>query len=227
MSEFVELGQEFKVLDKGFIRLVDFMGSDDSVVQAARTSYGKGTKKVSEDRNLIRYLMRHRHTSPFEMCELKFHVKVPMDIWRQWIRHRTASVNEISTRYSEVPDDQFHFSSEFRTQSKTNKQCSGELISDEELANSLKYDETVVSKVSFETYKSMLESGVAREQARKLLPLGTYTEAYWKINLHNLLHFLALRMHEHSQLEIREFANIIGNEIVAKLFPVTWQAYRS
>ena len=201
------------------------MGADDSIVQAARVSYGTGTKKVSEDRNLIRYLLRHRHTTPFEMCELKLHVRVPMDCWRQWIRHRTASVNEYSTRYSVAvnacrttqPD-------EWRSQSDVNKQGSGEAIS-QELGEKLSKSESEFHSVSKELYANRLECGVAREQARKDLPLSTYTEAYWKVDLHNLLHFLSLRMDSHAQYEIREYAQLIGREIVSKWVPYTWEAF--
>ncbi len=219
------LGVTFPVLDDGFIRVIDYMGADDSIVQAARVSYGTGTKKVSEDRNLIRYLLRHRHTTPFEMCELKLHVRVPMDCWRQWIRHRTASVNEYSTRYSVAvnacrttqPD-------EWRSQSDVNKQGSGEAIS-QELGEKLSKSESEFHSVSKELYANRLECGVAREQARKDLPLSTYTEAYWKVDLHNLLHFLSLRMDSHAQYEIREYAQLIGREIVSKWVPYTWEAF--
>jgi len=235
------IGKKFKVLDKGFIRLVDVMGDDSAVVQAARVSYGKGTKSVSEDEGLIRYLLRHRHTSPFEQCELKFHVKVPMDCWRQWIRHRTASVNEYSTRYSEAIDDkQETKSDEWRLQDiKKNLQGSSGFLpksiekgdpnyiegeyNDGEL---LSYREKEFHELAEIIYKHRLKLGIAREQARKDLPLSNYTEAYWKINLHNLLHFLSLRMDSHAQLEIRSYANIIGSEIVAKLFPLTWEAFQ-
>ena len=219
------LGVKFPVLDDGFIRLIDYMGDDGSVVQAARVSYGKGTKKVSEDEGLIRYLMRHRHTTPFEMCELKLHVRVPMDCWRQWIRHRTASVNEYSTRYSEAIDSmQKTGQSEWRLQNKTNKQGSGDTIP-KDLGAALSEDEAALQAMARFVYKSRLENGVAREQARKDLPLSTYTEAYWKIDLKNLLGFLGLRMDSHAQKEIRDYANVIGNEIVAKWVPLTWAAF--
>lgn len=219
--------KEFKVLDKGFIRLVDVMGSDEAVVQAARVSYGKGTKTKHEDEGLIRYLMRHRHTTPFEQCELKFHVKVPMDCWRQWIRHRTASVNEYSTRYSEAIDDKQETKpDEWRLQDiKKNRQGSEGFL-DKRNGNLLTYHENKFHKDAKEIYEMRLDKGVAREQARKDLPLSTYTMAYWKIDLHNLLHFLSLRMDSHAQLEIRSYANVIGNEIVAKLFPLTWAAFQ-
>lgn len=219
------LGVKFPVLDDGFIRVIDYMGTDASIVQAARVSYGVGTKKVSEDRNLIRYLLRHRHTTPFEMCELKLHVRVPMDCWRQWIRHRTASVNEYSTRYSVAVDAcRTTQPDEWRSQSDVNKQGSGEAIS-AELGKKLSKSESEFHAVSKELYASRLECGVAREQARKDLPLSTYTEAYWKVDLHNLLHFLALRMDSHAQYEIREYAQLIGREIVSKWVPYTWEAF--
>lgn len=219
------LGIKFPVLDDGFIRVIDYMGADDSIVQAARVSYGSGTKKVSEDRNLIRYLLRHRHTTPFEMCELKLHVRVPMDCWRQWIRHRTASVNEYSTRYSvAVNACRTTKPNEWRTQSEVNKQGSGEAISPE-LGEKLCKAESDLHAISREVYANRLDCGVAREQARKDLPLSTYTEAYWKIDLHNLLYFLSLRMDSHAQYEIRKYAELIGREIVSKWVPYTWEAF--
>lgn len=219
------VGKKFGVLDKGFVRLVDYMGSDAAVVQAARVSYGEGTKKISEDRGLIRYLMRHKHTSPFEMCEIKLHVKVPMDTWRQWIRHRTANVNEYSTRYSIAIDDcQETKPGEWRTQDQTNKQGSSGFLP-ESAGLFLSGNEKSLQDTAQGIYKYRIDMGVAREQARKDLPLSTYTEAYWKIDLHNLFHFLALRMDSHAQLEIRSYANVIGYEIVAKLFPLSWEAF--
>ncbi len=219
------LGETIKVLDKGHVRLVDVMGDDAAIVQAARVSYGKGTKTVSEDRGLIRYLMRHRHTTPFEMCELKFHVRVPMDTWRQWIRHRTASVNEYSTRYSEAIEDKEQTDPyRWRSQSKSNKQGSGRFL-DEKLGAELTAQETSFHATAKGVYQSRLDCGVAREQARKDLPLSTYTEAYWKVDLHNLLGFLSLRMDSHAQEEIRAYADVIGYNIVAKLFPHTWEAF--
>ena len=219
------LGVTFPVLDDGFIRVIDYMGADDSIVQAARVSYGAGTKKVSEDRNLIRYLLRNRHTTPFEMCELKLHVRVPMDCWRQWIRHRTASVNEYSTRYSvAVNACQTTKPDEWRSQSDVNKQGSGTAIG-LELGEQLSKSEAELHTLTKELYANRLDKGVAREQARKDLPLSTYTEAYWKIDLHNLLHFLSLRMDSHAQYEIREYAQLIGREIVSKWVPYTWEAF--
>ncbi len=219
------LGHPFRVLDDGFVRVVDYMGTDESIVQAARVSYGKGTKKVHEDRGLIRFLMRHRHTTPFEMCELKLHVRVPMDCWRQWIRHRTANVNEYSTRFSEAIDAaQKTAPAEWRLQTATNKQGSAGFL-DETAGRRLTERETAFQREAREVYQERLDAGIAREQARKDLPLSTYTEAYWKIDLHNLLHFLSLRMHSHAQQEIREYANVIGNEIVRRWCPVAWEAF--
>lgn len=230
------LGKKFPVLDDGFVRLIDYMGDDSSVVQAARTSYGKGTKKVSEDEGLIRYLVRHFHSTPLEMCEIKLHVRIPMDHWRQMVRHRAAvygeshmfnepSVNEYSTRYSEAIDScQKTKPNNWRLQSKKNKQGGEDyLCSDRGVELTDKEEELHI--LSRQVYLDRLEEGVAREQARKDLPLSTYTEAYWKIDLWNLLHFLALRMDSHAQKEIRYYANVIGNEIVAKWVPLVWQAF--
>ncbi len=219
------LGRLMPVLDDGFVRLVDYMGSDTSIVQAARVSYGKGTKRVHEDRGLIRYLMRHRHTTPFEMCELKLHVRVPMDCWRQWIRHRTASVNEYSTRYSEAIDaTQCTDEDAWRRQSGVNRQGSGGTL-DADSGAYLSNRERELQALARQVYEERLARGVAREQARKDLPLSTYTEAYWKINLHNLLHFLALRMDSSAQQEIAAYANVIGRQIVQPWVPLTWEAF--
>ena len=217
--------QKFPVLDDGFVCLVDVMGNDDSVVQAARVSYGEGTKHVSNDRTLIRYLMRHRHSTPFEMAEIKLLVRVPMDCWRQWIRHRTANVNEYSTRYSLAIDAmQTTSPEEWRSQSDSNRQGSSGYF-DAEVGEKLTASEKVLQDESRRVYDERIEMGVAREQARKDLPLATYTEAYWKVDLHNLLHFLALRMDSHAQLEIREYARNIGENIVRPLFPLVWEAF--
>jgi thymidylate synthase (FAD) len=219
------LGRRFPVLDDGFVRVVDYMGSDNSIVQAARVSYGAGTKRVSEDRGLIRYLMRHAHTTPFEMCELKLHVRVPMDCWRQWIRHRTANVNEYSTRYSVAVDAaQRTAPDHWRRQSAQNRQGS-EAFVDTVAGRNLSDRETTLQTLAREVYEERLNAGVAREQARKDLPLSTYTEAYWKVDLHNLFHFLRLRMDSHAQEEIRQYALVIGNEIVARWCPVAWEAF--
>lgn len=218
------LGQSFPILDNGFIRVIDYMGSDESIVQAARVSYGKGTKKVHEDEGLIRYLIRHHHSTPIEMCEIKFHIRIPMDHWRQMIRHRTASVNEYSTRYSEAIDDtQKTLPGEWRIQAIGNRQGSNGRL-DKFVGTKLSNRESRIHKLIRKEYEHRLELGVAREQARKDLPLSTYTEAYWKIDLHNLLHFLALRMDSHAQLEIRSYANVMG-EIISKWVPYTWQAF--
>jgi thymidylate synthase (FAD) len=220
------LGAPFKVLDDGFIRVVDYMGSDASIVQAARVSYGAGTKKVHEDRGLIRYLLRHRHTTPFEMCEIKLHVRVPMDCWRQWIRHRMSSTNEYSTRYSIAIDAaQRTPPDEWRLQASGNRQGSAGTLDPSQGAE-LTAREEELHRLSRAYYEERLAAGVAREQARKDLPLSTYTEAYWKIDLHNLLHFLALRMDAHAQEEIRAYALLLGNQIVARWCPLTWEAFQ-
>ena len=219
------LGVPFKVLDDGFVRVVDYMGSDESIVQAARVSYGRGTKKVNEDRGLIRYLLRHSHTTPFEMCEIKLHLRVPMDCWRQWIRHRTANINEYSTRYSLAIDaSQRTPPGEWRQQSKDNKQGSEGFV-DLTLGEGLTKQEQELQDYVRKVYNERVEKGIAREQARKDLPLSTYTEAYWKIDLHNLLHFLVLRMDHHAQFEIRSYANVVGHEIVRRWCPIVWEAF--
>jgi thymidylate synthase (FAD) len=217
--------QKFSLLDDGFVCLVDVMGDDQAVVQAARVSYGEGTRKVSDDRGLIRYLLRHRHTTPLEMAELKFLVRVPMDCWRQWIRHRTANVNEYSTRYSLAIDAaQTTAPDEWRTQAAQNRQGSSGVL-DADVGARLTEAEAAYQAAARKLYEERIELGVAREQARKDLPLSTYTEAYWKVDLHNLLHFLALRMDDHAQLEIRVYAKAIGEQIVSKLFPLVWEAF--
>lgn len=217
--------KKFPVLDDGFVCLVDVMGDDSSVVQAARVSYGEGTKKVSDDRTLIRYLLRHRHTTPFEMAEIKLLVRVPMDCWRQWIRHRMANVNEYSTRYSVAIDSaQSTPADAWRTQAEQNRQGSGQPLP-ADVGQQLTADETHLHEETRRIYEARLAAGVAREQARKDLPLATYTEAYWKIDIHNLLHFLALRMDPHAQEEIRLYATTIGHQIVRPLFPVVWEAF--
>jgi thymidylate synthase (FAD) len=217
--------KKFSVLDAGFVCLVDVMGDDGSVVQAARVSYGEGTKRVSDDRTLIRYLMRHRHSTPFEMAEIKLLVRVPMDCWRQWIRHRTANVNEYSTRYSLAIDaTQATPVDQWRSQSESNRQGSSKLF-DVATGTELTASEKALHDEARRVYDERIKMGVAREQARKDLPLATYTEAYWKVDLHNLLHFLALRMDAHAQLEIRDYARTIGEEIVRPLFPLVWEAF--
>lgn len=213
-----------RVLDHGFVHLVETMGGDHSIVQAARISYGEGTISFRRDRELIRYLMRNRHTSPFEMVEAKFLIRCPMDVWRQWVRHRTANVNEYSTRYSEAIDVCARTPPDgWRTQSSQNKQGSGEYLPVDQ-GRGLTALEAGHLENSRKIYEERLAAGVAKEQARKDLPLSTYTEAYWKIDLHNLLHFLQLRMDEHAQLEIRQYAAVIGG-MVAKWCPIAWEAF--
>ena len=220
------LGKTFPVLDHGHIRVIDYMGDDAAIVQAARVSYGAGTKQVHEDRGLIRYLLRNAHTTPFEMCKLKLHIRVPMDCWRQWIRHRTASVNEYSTRYSEaISDQQATLPGEWRLQAALNKQGSEGFLESAD-GERLTAEESAFHKTARDLYQARIDRGVAREQARKDLPLSTYTEAYWSIDLHNLLHFLALRMDEHAQYEIRQYATLIGQELVARWVPFVWEAFQ-
>jgi thymidylate synthase (FAD) len=225
-------GKLIECLDDGFVRLVDHMGDDSAIVQAARVSYGAGTKSVSDDRSLIRYLMKNRHTTPFEMIEFKFHVRVPMDCWRQWIRTRTASVNEYSTRYSEAIDSMQAVKT-WRCQSTTNKQGSSEqrvewpddaTLRDISAEEYLSNREAEFHQKARDLYKERLAFGIAREQARKDLPLSTYTEAYWKIDGHNLLHFLGLRMDGHAQQEIREYAYAIWN-LIRDIVPFTCEAF--
>jgi thymidylate synthase (FAD) len=219
------LGLPIAVLDDGFVRVIDYMGDDGSVVQAARVSYGTGTRRVHEDRGLIRYLMRHRHTTPFEMCEIKLHVRVPMDCWRQWIRHRTANVNEYSTRYSVAIDAaQRTATDEWRAQSPENKQGSAECLPIA-VGQRLAEAELQLQNAARRVYEERLAAGVAREQSRKDLPLSTYTEAYWKIDLHNLLHFLELRMDRRAQEEIRAYALVIGERITSRWVPLVWEAF--
>ena len=232
------LYQVFPALDHGFIRVVDYMGDDQAVVQAARVSYGKGTTRVSEDRGLIRYLMRHRHSTPFEMCEIKLHVKLPMFIARQWIRHRTASINEYSARYS-VLDKEFYIpaAKDLALQSLTNRQGRGEVLSEKnskEALDMLKRD----AEKCFDTYEYLLNEksngeiidenreGLARELARINLTLNTYTQWYWKTNLHNLMNFIYLRADSHAQYEIRVYADIIY-EIMKAWVPITAEAFNS
>jgi len=217
--------QKFPILDQGFVCLVDVMGEDSSIVQAARVSYGEGTKQVSDDRTLLRYLMRHQHTTPFEMAEIKLLVRVPMDCWRQWIRHRAASVNEYSTRYSVALDATYSTASDaWRKQSQSNRQGSGGCF-DAESGRILTEEEDALHQYTKEVYDRRIEKGVAREQARKDLPLSTYTESYWKVDLHNLFRFLGLRMEPNAQYEIREYATVIGEKIVQPLFPHCWEAF--
>ena len=217
--------KKFPVLDSGFVCLVDCMGDDAAIAQAARVSYGEGTTSVSDDRTLIRYLMRHQHTTPFEMAEVKLLVRVPMDCWRQWIRHRTASVNEYSTRYSVAIDAAMETApDEWRLQKATNRQGSEGFLTTEE-GEKLTSEEQDFHRQSRTLYDRRIALGVAREQARKDLPLSTYTEAYWKIDLHNLFRFLFLRMDSHAQYEIVQYATMIGEQIIRPLFPLAWEAF--
>ena len=214
-----------KCLDKGFVRLVDSMGGDDAIVQSARVSYGKGTSKVSQDRGLIRYLMRHRHTTPFEMVEFKFHCKMPIFVARQWVRHRTANINEYSLRYSEARDE-FYFPDpdHIEFQSTLNKQGRmGEV--DEDLKKKVQAYFKEISDRSFEIYCELNEAGVARELARAILPVNLYTEWYWKNDLHNLLHFIGLRSDGHAQYEIRVFSDAMAT-YVKQVAPFAWEAYQ-
>jgi thymidylate synthase (FAD) len=227
-SQFLDsmIGAEHKCLDKGFIRVVDYMGDQSSIVQAARVSYGNGTKSTSEDRALLRYMMRMRHSSPLEMCELKIHVKLPIFVARQWIRHRMASVNELSARYS-VMKDEFYIPdhSSIAMQATNNKQGRGGALGEKEAQ---KVIDTVEchGEQCYQTYSWFLEEmGVARELSRVVLPTNIYTEWYWKIDLHNLLHFLSLRMDQHAQYEIRVYADMIGT-IVQGWLPDVWEAFR-
>ena len=232
------LYKDFPVLDHGFIRVIDYMGDDQSVVQAARVSYGKGTKKVSEDRGLIRYLMRHRHSTPFEMCEIKLHVKLPIFVARQWIRHRTASINEYSARYS-VLDKEFYIPSEknLAIQSNINKQGRGKVLSKNRSQEALKMLKDDAER-TYQTYEYLLnetnegkiinknKEGLTRELARINLTLNTYTQWYWKTNLHNLMNFIQLRADDHAQYEIRVYAKIIF-DIMKKWVPLTSEAFES
>jgi len=196
------------------------MGSDEAIVQAARVSYSKGTKSVSDDRGLIRYLMRHRHTTPFEMVEFKFHIRCPIFVARQWLRHRTASVNEISARYS-ILDENYFLPENLRLQSKLNGQGGEEVMENDEF---LILKQKSSCDLAFHTYDELLRKGVSRELARCHLPLNTFTEFYWKINLHNLLHFLKLRMDSHAQKEIRDLADQVY-ELIKPIVPITCEAF--
>jgi thymidylate synthase (FAD) len=224
------------VLDHGFVRVIDYMGDDAAVVQAARVSYGRGTKRVSEDRGLIRYLMRHHHTTPFEMCELKLHCKLPIFVARQWVRHRTANINEASGRYS-ILDREFYVppADALGVQSSANRQGRAETLSGESAARVLALLKEDAARC-YDHYQELLneddagrplrdgEGGLARELARITLPISLYTQWYWKIDLHNLLHFLLLRADPHAQEEIRAYALAIG-EIAERWVPTTWEAF--
>ncbi|MBR1734200.1 MAG: FAD-dependent thymidylate synthase [Alphaproteobacteria bacterium] len=220
------LYKKIPMLDHGFIRVIDYMGTDASIVQAARVSYGVGTKKVQEDRGLINYLMRHGHTTPFEMCEIKLHVKMPIFVMRHWIRHRTANVNEYSARYS-VLNNEFYIPEldQIARQSETNKQGKADVAMDQAKAREIVDIMNEVSGNAYEKYTHMLNDlSLTRELARTILPVSVYTEVYWKIDLHNLLHFLKLRADSHAQYEIRCYANKIL-EIVKAWVPFTYDAF--
>ena len=230
------LYEAMPVLDHGFVRVVDYMGDDTSIVQAARVSYGKGTKKVSTDSGLIKYLMRHRHSTPFEMCEIKYHIKLPIFIARQWIRHRTANVNEYSARYS-IMDKEFYVPSKanLAAQSTNNRQGRGDLINGTQADSILKILREDAER-NYKHYEEMLnekydgtiiddkKKGLARELARMNLTLNSYTQWYWKTDLLNLLNFLALRADSHAQFEIREYADIMMKTI-KKWVPITYDAF--
>ena len=232
------LYKQFKVLDSGFIRVMDYMGDDTAIVQSARVSYGEGTKKVSNDKGLIRYLMKNWHTTPFEMCEIKLHIKLPIFIARQWIRHRTANVNEYSARYS-ILDKEFYIPKpqHMSSQSTTNKQGRGSNLSKKDTERFLKILKDDAER-NYKHYEDMLnenqsgeiknddKTGLSRELARINLTLNTYTQWYWKIDLHNLLHFLYLRDDPHAQYEIQAYAEIILNKIVKRWVPYTYDAFK-
>lgn len=225
------------VLDHGFLRVVDYMGDDGAVVQAARVSYGRGTRRVSDDRGLIRYLMRNRHTSPFEMCEIKLHIKLPIFVARQWIRHRTASVNEYSARYS-ILDREFYVPHDdvIASQSRWNRQGRDQQLP---ITEAVRVQELLREDAlrAYDHYQELLNEdsngelidvdriGLARELARMNLSLNFYTHWYWKIDLHNLLHFLALRNEQHAQYEIRVYAHVILERIVKSWVPLTYEAF--
>ncbi|HEV3175447.1 MAG TPA: FAD-dependent thymidylate synthase [Stellaceae bacterium] len=231
------LYQATPVLDHGFVRVIDYMGDDAAVVQAARVSYGKGTKKVSEDRGLIQYLMRHRHTTPFEMCEIKYHVKLPIFVARQWIRHRTANVNEYSARYS-ILDNEFYLPApeQIAAQSKSNRQGRGDQLTQAETARVLDLLREDALR-AYRDYATLLNTdeagavidpdrqGLARELARMNLTLGFYTQWYWKTDLYNLLNFLSLRADVHAQYEIRAYADVML-ETLERWVPLTAEAFR-
>ena len=219
------LDREFQVLDKGFVRLVDYLGGDQRIVQSARVSYGAGTKSYREDKGLINYLMRNDHTSPFEQVVLTFHVKMPIFVARQWIRHRTARLNEISGRYSVMKEEFYIPAGEhISLQSTDNKQGRSEEVLDSRQQMKIQAELTGQQKRAYKDYSAHLDCGIARELARINLPLSLYTEWYWQMDLHNLFHFLKLRMHSHAQLEIREYAGTIF-KIVKKVTPIAADAF--
>ncbi len=218
----------YSVLDHGFVRVIDYMGDDAAICQAARVSYGKGTKSVQNDEGLIRYLMRHWHSTPFEMCEIKLHVKLPVFVARQWIRHRTANVNEYSARYS-ILDREFYIPApeHIAAQSTINNQGRGETLTGDEAARVLEILKADSAR-AYDNYEAMIsddgQQGLARELARMNLPANIYTQWYWKVDLHNLLHFLRLRADSHAQYEIRVYADEIC-KIVADWVPYAYAAF--
>ncbi len=219
------LDKEFPVLDKGFVRLVDYMGGDERVVQSARVSYGQGTKNVRTDRGLIRYLMRNEHTSPFEQVQLTFHSKMPIFVARQWVRHRTARLNEISGRYS-IMEPEFYVPEETQVnfQSTNNKQGrSSKTPPKEQVEEILKEIEKEQSE-SYGLYKGRIDTGLAKELSRINLPLSLYTQWYWNIDMHNLFHFLRLRTDSHAQKEIRDYADVMAM-ITKKVAPMSYEAF--
>lgn len=226
MSQY-DVGSEVNVLDHGYIKLVDVMGSDEEICKSARVSYHEeSTKKVNEDKGLIDHLMRHRHTSPFEMGVMKFEVKLPIFVERQWVRHRTCSMNEMSGRYSEMPEEYYVPEIDaIRAQSKTNKQGRDEPISST-MAKGFIAGSEKDTATTFIHYRQDLKNDIARELARINLPLGTYTKKVWMMNLHNLLHFLGLRTHSHAQWEIRQYAEQI-EKFVERAFPWTYASWKN
>ncbi|HVL39003.1 MAG TPA: FAD-dependent thymidylate synthase [Fimbriimonadaceae bacterium] len=218
------LDQEIQVLDKGFVRLVDYMGGDARIVQSARVSYGAGTKTFRQDRGLIHYLMRNWHTSPFEQVQLTFHTKMPIFVARQWVRHRTARLNEISGRYS-IMKDEFYVPTPENVcvQSESNKQGRAEALPLEQALQLIASFEEELNR-SYRSYEHYLEQGVARELARAVLPLSLYTEWYWQIDLHNLFHFLRLRMDPHAQYEIRVYGEALARCAKA-VAPIAYEAF--
>jgi thymidylate synthase (FAD) len=218
------IGVRHPVLSHGFVALVDYMGNDSAIVQAARVSYGQGTKSVRDDRGLIRYLMRHRHTTPFEMVEYKFLVRLPIFVARQWIRHRASSTNEYSARYSIVPDEyEVPAAEEVRHQSTRNRQGRGAPLPSE-VVERFRTDLEGISQTAYAAYSRALEAGVARETARLVLPVAYYTQWYWKVNLHNLFHFLSLRLDPHAQEEIRLYAAEVA-KLARVVCPVAFEAF--
>ncbi len=217
--------QEFSVLDHGFVRLVDYLGGDARIVQAARVSYGGGTKTFRQDRGLINYLMRNRHTSPFEQVVLTFHAKMPVFVARQWVRHRTARLNEISGRYS-VMEDQFYLpdSAHINAQSTTNRQGRDHDPLPPEVSGELRNELASEQRAAYERYEDKISRGLAREVARINLPLSLYTQWYWQIDLHNLFHFLELRLDPHAQYEIRAYAEVIL-DIARRVAPLACEAF--